>query len=61
MVREARLLWDNPQLQLDDVERLRQLKSGSDPRPPRKRKSPRRRLKPPPASAKTDPRRNPAR
>jgi hypothetical protein len=43
MVREARLLWDNPQLGHDDSEHLRRLDfgSGSDPEPdlePRRRK-----------------------
>jgi hypothetical protein len=44
MVREARLLWDNPALRPDDADRLRRLERGqeSSSRKPRRRE----RLKP---------------
>lgn len=41
MVREARLLWDNPSLCRQDLERLRRLEDGFDPSlEPRARRSP---------------------
>lgn len=42
MVREARLLWDNPALRPDDADRLRRLERGqeSSSRKPRRRSRP---------------------
>jgi hypothetical protein len=47
MVREARLLWDNPALRPDDADRLRRLEEGRDS----SSRKPRRRGRPKPAGA----------
>lgn len=50
MVRESRLLWDNPSLRPDDSDRLRQLEQGDlerfSPKPPRSKRSRNGRSKP---------------